>query len=150
MRRTIALGLNLRSFSSERPHGYHVDGFAHFLILTAVFCIFFSPETPVFSHKTPVVVAPWTSVYLRKFPFVSWSISGKGYYGLLKLALLPSLLDLSVSSLAVPSVVFSPKYLHTDTQSLITMILPWLPSSLFLFSFVSSSFSLSYGIEYRY
>lgn len=30
------------------------------------------------------------------------------------------------------------------------MILPWLPSSLFLFSFVSSSFSLSYGIEYRY
>ena len=41
MRRTIALGLNLRSFSSERPHGYHVDGFAHFLILTAVFCIFF-------------------------------------------------------------------------------------------------------------
>ena len=54
MRRTIALGLNLRSFSSERPHGYHVDGFAHFLILTAVFCIFFSPETPVFSRKTLV------------------------------------------------------------------------------------------------
>ena len=38
-------------FRSERPHGYHVDGFAHFLILTAVFCIFFSSRNTSLSAQ---------------------------------------------------------------------------------------------------